>query len=282
MIINADDFGQTEGINGAVECAHKEGVLTSATIMANMPAAEDAIEIAKKLPELGVGVHLNLLEGKPVSGDDCVKVLTNSEGEFNFSPAKLAAAGMICRKCAGAIEAECDAQICRVLESGIQPTHLDSHKHVHSFPSIFRIVCRLAERFGIGAIRYTFEPGWASRKPWPGPAPKGRRNAFQIRLMARINRLQNPGFFRNEVLLGIAHTGKIDAEFFKAVAKCNKRYRVIEIMTHPGISAGLDPERTRLIEHRQRELEALCSKETKEVLKERFKLVHYGQLQQRD
>ncbi len=71
IIINADDFGLCDGVNEAVAQAHSDGILTSATIMVNMPAAEKAVKIAKKLPSLGIGVHLNLTEGRPISKDSC-------------------------------------------------------------------------------------------------------------------------------------------------------------------------------------------------------------------
>jgi len=88
IIINADDFGLCDRVNKAVAQAHTDGVLTSATIMANMPAAGEAVKTAKKLPDLSVGVHLNLSEGRAVSKDSCIDCLLNVDGCFAFSPFK--------------------------------------------------------------------------------------------------------------------------------------------------------------------------------------------------
>jgi len=85
VIINADDFGLCDGVNKAVAQAHTDGVLTSATIMANMPAADEAVKIAKKLPNLGVGVHLNLTEGRPLSKDTSIGRLLDTDGQFASS-----------------------------------------------------------------------------------------------------------------------------------------------------------------------------------------------------
>jgi len=98
--------------------------------------------------------------------------------------------------------------------------------------------------------------------------------------MAKINRMQNQDFLKNDAFLGIAHTGKIDVNFFKAVALYNSvRHRRTEVMTHPGFVDGLDADKTRLLHQRKVELDALCSEKTKQFFKDAgIKLVHYGQL----
>jgi len=278
IIINADDFGLSDGINKAVAQAHTDGVLTSATIMTNMPAAEEAIKIAKKLPTLGVGVHLNLTEGSPLSKEADVRPLLNGSGKFACSPAKLAFFSLAGLKRRNAIRTELAAQIQSVVDKGLKPTHLDSHKHIHSFPIIFSIVCELARRFDIPAIRWPFEPKELSRMPWPLPSQGGRKRAKLIRTMAKINYVQNSAFLKTDALLGIAHTGRIDVSFFRAVALYNSA-PTAEVMTHPGLTDGLDPAKTRLGQQRKVELQALCSEKTKQYFKNAgIKLVHYGQL----
>jgi chitin disaccharide deacetylase len=278
LIINADDFGLCRGVNKGIAEAHATGVLTSATLMANMPAAEEAVEIAHKLSHLGVGVHLNLTEGKPLSQDSNVNQLLDEAGNFAFKAGKLALVSLVSAKVRSAVETELAAQIQWVIERAIMPTHLDSHKHIHSFPLIFKIVCRLAKRFGIPAIRYTYEPGQICRPPWPATDQDGKKRAASLRLMAKINRWQNPTFFKTDALLGVAHTGNINIDFFKAVSLYNTA-SIAEIMTHPGYTDGLDAGTTRLVKQRQIELEALCSEKTKRYFKEAgIKLVHYGQL----
>ena len=278
IIINADDFGLCDGVNRAVVQAHTQGILTSATIMANMPAAPQAIELARQLPTLGVGVHLNLSEGKPVSKDPSVNCLLDTDGQFAYSPLRLSILSVAKRKIRNAIATELAAQIQWVINNGLKPTHLDSHKHIHNFPAIFPVVCELAKNFRIAAIRWPFEPKEVSRKPWPPPSEGGRKRAAIIRVMAKINRRQNPSFFKTQAVLGIAHTGRINIDFLKAAVIYNFA-ETVEIITHPGFIDGLDPTKTRLVQQRKMELDALCDKKIKEYFKEAVvKLVHYGQI----
>ena len=278
VIVNADDFGLCEGVNRAIVEAHTNGVLTSATIMANMPAAEEAVEIAGRLPNLGVGVHLNLTEGQPVSKTDDVRLLLNTDGQFGCSIGKLSLFSLISPKFRKAIKTELAAQVQWVVDRGIKPTHLDSHKHIHSFPVIYPIVCGLAKRFGIAAIRWPFEPKAVSAMPWPLLSEGGRERSRLVRIMARINRLQNSNFLKNDVFLGVAHTGKIDVSFFRAVALYNSA-AVAEIMAHPGFVEGMENVRTRLVQQRRVELDALCSEKAKQYIRDAgIKLVHYGQI----
>jgi predicted glycoside hydrolase/deacetylase ChbG (UPF0249 family) len=265
-------------VNRAVAQAHTDGVLTSATIMANMPAAEEAVDIAGKLPTLGVGVHLNLTEGAPLTQEAGLRPLLGADGKFDCSAAKLAffsLAGPSSRK---AVRAELAAQIQWVIDHGLKPTHLDSHKHFHTFPALFSIVCQLARRFQIAAIRFALEPKEVSAVPWPLPGEGGRKKARNIRAMATVNRVQNGDFLKTKAFLGIAHTGKIDVNFFRAVALYNSA-STAEVMTHPGFVDGLDRENTTLLNQRRAELDALCSERTKQYFKEAgIKLVHFGQL----
>jgi len=278
IIINADDFGLCSGINKAVAQAHTDGVLTSATIMANMPAAGEAVKIAKTLPDLGVGVHLNLFEGRAVSKESCVDCLLDADRRFTFSPFKLSILSMGMHKIRKAIRTELSAQIQWVIDRGLVPTHLDSHKHIHSFPAIFPMVCELAGRFKIAAVRLTFEPKELSRMPWPLTSEEGRKRAGKVRLMAKINRMQNSSFLKTNALLGIAHMGRIDVNFFKAVTLYSSA-ATSEVMTHPGLADGAETGENKPLHQRKIELEALCSKRTKQYFRDaQIKLVHYGQL----
>jgi hopanoid biosynthesis associated protein HpnK len=278
LIINADDFGLCESVNKGIVEAHTRGVLTSATIMVNMPAAKQAIELARKWPNLGVGVHLNLTNGIPVCQDAIVKLLLGPDGNFSLSSGKLSIASLITVKVRAAIETELAAQIQWVIDNGLKPTHLDSHKHIHAFPLIFKIVCRLARRFGIPAIRCTYEPKQICRPPWPVTGRESRKRAAIVRIMAKINCWQNRSFFKTDALLGVAHTGNINVNFFRAVSLYNT-VSTAEVMTHPGYIYDLDTTKTRLVKQREVELEALCSEKTKQYLEEAgIKLVHYGRL----
>ena len=278
LIINADDFGLCESVNKGIVETHTKGVLTSTTIMANMPAAEQAVELAKNLPALGLGVHLNLTAGKPLCQETAVKLILDSQGYFALSPGKLALASLITRKVRTAIETELALQIQWLIDKGIKPTHLDSHKHIHCFPSIFPIVCRLAKRFSIPAIRYAGEPTYVSQLPWPLTDRESRKRASLVRTMSKINRWQNPAFFKTDALLGVNHVGKINTVFMRAVSMYNTA-STAEVMTHPGYTYDLDAAKTHLVKEREIEIEALCSEKTKRFFNEaNIKLIHYGQL----
>jgi hopanoid biosynthesis associated protein HpnK len=278
IIINADDFGLCDGVNEAVAQSHSDGILTSATIMVNMPASEDAVNIAKQMPTLGVGVHLNLTEGRPVSKESCVERLIDADGQFACSPIKLSLLSMAGHKIREVIRTELAAQIQWLIDRGLKPTHLDSHEHIHAIPALFSIVYQLAGRFGIRAVRWPFEPEELSRTPWPLTNEEGRVRALKVRILARINKVQNKDFLKNDILFGLAHTGKIDVNFFKAIALYNSA-ATAEIMTHPRFTDSSEQDESRLQHHRRIELEALCSDKTKRYFKDaKIRLVHYGQL----
>jgi chitin disaccharide deacetylase len=278
LIINADDFGLCESINKGIVEAHTKGVLTSTTLMANMPFADHAVELTKSTPTLGLGVHLNLTAGKPLCKDSSVKLILDSQGCFALSPGKLALASLITGKVRTAIETELACQIQWLIDKGIKPTHLDSHKHIHAFAIIFPIICRLAKRFNIPAIRYAYEPKQVSQLPWPLTDQESRKRASFVRTMAKINHWQNSSFFKTDCLLGINHVGRINTVFLRAVSLYNN-VPTAEVMTHPGYTYDLDATQTRLFKQREIELEALCSEKTKQSFKEAgIKLINYGQL----
>lgn len=274
LIINADDFGLSANVNAAIAQSHSQGVLTSATLMANMPGAEDAVRMTKQMRGLGVGVHLNLIEGKPISKEKLVRCLLNEEGEFAFTPARLAMMSLTSSKVRLAIQIEMASQLQWVIDHNIRPTHIDSHKHVHSFPLIYPTVCGLAKLFDIEAVRWTYEPVAVSNLPWPLPSEGGKKKANLIRKMARINRIQSSKLLKTDGLLGIAHCGKISLNYIKDLCLYNP-LAVAELMTHPGLGEDKNP-----VMQRQMEFETLCSDKAKEYLaKAKIKLVHYGQLQ---
>lgn len=152
VIINADDFGLTRSINRGIIEAHKSGIVTSASIMANMPAFQDAVSLAMQNVSLGVGVHLNIVRGKPILPASKISALIDKRGYFyNFHTVlrKL----FLGRFNLDDIRKEFRAQIGAVIDSGLTPTHLDTEKHIHSFPQIAGILINLAKEFKIFKIR---------------------------------------------------------------------------------------------------------------------------------
>ena len=157
LIVNADDLGWTEGVNRGIAEAFRNGIVTSASMLANGTAFAGGSEVARHAPGLGLGVHLNLSDGSPVADREAVTSLLNENGEFSGGPESLylkqVRGGLMLRE----VEVEWDAQIEKVRDAGIEPTHLDGHKHVHMLPGLFEIALRLAKRHSIGAIRIALE-----------------------------------------------------------------------------------------------------------------------------
>lgn len=152
IIVNADDLGLAEGINEAVIRAHREGILTSASLMANGPAFGHAVRLAKDNPALGIGVHLNVVRGAPLLPAARLSAVTGPEGKFGGA-ARLVAQLALGRIDPAALADELAAQIDRVVSSGIAPTHLDTEKHVHALPPVFRAAVEAGKRFGITRVR---------------------------------------------------------------------------------------------------------------------------------
>ena len=276
MIINADDFGLCEGVNRAVAEAHTQGVLTSATIMANMPAVDEAVEIAKKTPSLGVGVHLNATEGRPISPGSKIEAIVGEDGKFKCSAYTLAIKSLLDKKVLKALEIELAAQIETVIGKGIKPTHLDSHKHFHCFGPVYKIVCSLAERFSIPAVRWPWEPATVCYGDWQKVKFGDRMRAFLLRQLTMSCQKIDSRFIKNDIFFGVLHTGRIDDKFWAEVCK-TQFAGVAEVMTHPGYTQGLTG--TRLVEQRQVELKWLCEPTTRQLIEQAgIELVHYGNI----
>ncbi len=275
LIINADDFGLCQGVNQAVLKAHTDGILTSATIMTNFPHAQDAVKIAKDHPKLGTGLHINLLEG-PALTKNPDSPLTDSQNNFKLTPASLVKTALLNIKAKKAIENEITAQLQWLLEKGIKPSHIDSHKHIHTFPLIYSIVNKIASKYQINAIRYPYEPArLLNSNIWPSVTPQDKKRAKTVSILARINRIQSSTFIKNQFLIGLAHTGKIDRTFLYTLADENFS-GITELMTHPGYDTGLDIVKTRLIEERQIELKALTDPDIiRKFQLKNIKLINY-------
>src|SRR2546427_10055734 len=142
LIVNGDDFGLTSGVNAGILHAHERGILTSASVFANAPATEEALELARRTVTLGVGCHLTLVDGAPLLPPSQVPSLA-PDGLFRATWWAFISAMVGRRVALREIERELTAQIDRVTSAGVRPTHLDSHKHVHAYPPAFETVSRL-------------------------------------------------------------------------------------------------------------------------------------------
>ncbi len=285
LIVNADDLGWTEGVNRGIAEAHRRGIVTSATLLANGPAFASAVELARGEPRLGVGVHLNLSTGAPLLPRWDVPSLVNEQGLFPGGPANL-----LLRRWRGLlnlaeVESEWEAQINRVRNAGIVPTHLDGHKHVHMLPGLFEVAARLARRHDIRAMRIAIENATlraclASRNGMFSPLIA--RQSLQARAIGFLA-MDAPSLFRRAGLVspdsfcGISHTGALTALGLASLLN-NLPEGVTELMTHPGYSdSALRGSPTRLQTSRPSEVERLTDSALRNLIAKRgIRLVNYG------
>jgi len=159
LIVNADDFGLDTSTNHAIIRAHREGILTSASLMLNEPGFEEAVALARENPRLGVGLHLTLLCGHSTLSRERIPDLVNESNEFDFNPARVGVRYFLKRReLVAQLRAEILAQFEKFRAIGLPLDHVDSHHHLHAHPVIFRILIQSAEELGITHLRLTSEP----------------------------------------------------------------------------------------------------------------------------
>jgi predicted glycoside hydrolase/deacetylase ChbG (UPF0249 family) len=263
IILNADDFGLTHGINRAIGELHSAGVLTSATLMANGAAFDDAVEIARAHPALGVGCHIVLTDGAPVSPPGSIRSLIGADG-INFRPSLVdfVQALLLGRINEEEVAREALAQIEKLQGAGIHPTHIDTHKHTHLFPSIARPLLQVAEHCGIRAIRNPFEPEWSLALNHGGRA---RRLAVRLVGLLRPRfeahaRIRDRRVLTTDGTVAISATGQLNAATLGEILRALPLSGIYELCCHPGYNDGeLDRVATRLRAHREVEREALLA-----------------------
>lgn len=284
LIVNADDFGFTCGVNDGIVRAFKEGILTSTTLMANGDAFTHAVELAKANPELGVGCHLAAVGGKAVFRDG--GNLASTDGLLPKTLSQLIiqlARGKVQSR---DIEREFAAQVERICATGIRPTHLDTHKHTAVHPAVMRVMAKVASDFGIRCVRFPFEKMNGSQK---GNAALVRRKTYlkqrfvalattatarRFKHLIQQHNLKMPDFF-----CGVALTGLLDSEAISNVIH-SLGDGTTELMCHAGLYTDeLEHGATRLKRERQQEFEALIDKQVKNRIEAQgVKLISYAEL----
>ncbi|CAN5835458.1 hypothetical protein BH11GEM1_BH11GEM1_06610 [soil metagenome] len=255
LVTNADDFGFAPGVNRGIVEAHEAGTLSSASMMVNTPAFAAAAALAReRVPTLGVGLHLNLLAGHPLSA---VPTLTNRHDGLFHSLGTLARHALTGRVSASDVRRECDAQLGALAAQGIRITHLDSHRHTHALPGVLPAVLASARAAGVHIVRRpldkpTLRDAVASAKMLVLHAA-WRSALFGVAAEDRAAVTHAPGF------RGIALQGAPDVQARLLALLDHLPHGATEIMMHPGyddaILASLDPYRS----ERERDVAALCS-----------------------
>ena len=287
LIINADDFGLTSGINRAVMDAHFGGVVTSTTLMANAPAFAEASHLPAQAPRLGVGCHVVLLDGSPLLPPQQIKSLVNprSNGErLSESLGSFAARAFAGSLDPREIESEATAQIRKVQSAGMAVTHVDTHKHAHVFPLVWRALLRSAQACGIRALRNPFVPRHALRLSDIIRRPdlwKRELEVFFLRSVAHGFRraVRDAGMITTDGCLGIVETGALDLPLFQKVVSCIPE-GTWEFVCHPGYyDQDLDHVGTRLRQSRALELQVLTSSQAREAIdRQGIELISYREL----
>lgn len=288
LILNADDFGLTPGINRAIGELHSAGVLTSTTLMANGPAFSDAVAVARAHPTLGVGCHIVLTDGTPVSPPETISSLLGpqvpGQAGRTFRPALLDFLQALFR---GRIRAEdvyreALAQIEKLQRAGIPITHLDTHKHTHLFPAIARPLLQVAERTSIRAIRNPFEPSWSLAL---NHGSRTRRLAVKLigRLRPRFaaySQIRDARILTTGGTVAISATGQLDAATLAQLLCALPTTGTYELCCHPGYNdRDLDRVATRLRAHRDAERQALLTEIPHSLTQPNAPtLIHYGAL----
>ena len=260
LVLNADDFGSTDAANAAVVRAHREGVLTSASVMVGEPAFPAAVRLAGDCPGLGVGLHVAVTDARPTLPASDVPHLVDLDGRFAPSPASAGPRWYFQRACREEIQREVAAQFARLVSAGVSPDHVDGHQHAHLHPIVWREVVRGCVARGVRWVRV----------PWEEPRSRGgplravrlgewvflRAMALWCRRDARRNGLRYAGS-----VYGHLRTGDMRVEY---VARLLGELRggVVEIYFHPGTAhagwlpggpAGMDTDLDALLGARVRE-----------------------------
>lgn len=239
FILNADDFGMSEAFNRAVLEAYSSEILKSASLVANGDAFDEACErVIPVCPDLGVGIHLNIIEGKSLCSD--LDKLTDENGNFNNSYVQLLLKSLNYKDniFMEQLEREFRAQIEKVKER-VEVTHIDSHVHTHSIPRIFELVCRLAKEYGIKQIRTQYEKPYIIPDVFKHLTIKYPINLIKVILLNTFTLINETnvkkfGLNTNDYLIGVSYTSMMNSLAISYGLMAIKYDRVVaEALIHP-------------------------------------------------
>jgi hopanoid biosynthesis associated protein HpnK len=283
LILNADDFGMTRGVNEGIVRSHREGILTSTTLMATGAAFDDAVAAAKATPTLGVGCHLVLTGGVAISPPKEIPSLVDSDGRLPRTLGDFLKRLTFGKIRAREVEIELRAQIEKIRGAGIEPTHCDTHKHTHAHPAVMEVLAGLLREMRIPRVRMPVEDlgdAWSSSQGLPG-IPKRLASAAAVRVVAGgfRNTVRRYGLHTPDRFLGLAATGELGPGLLRRLLD-RVQEGSTEIMVHPGVrDAELERSGSRLQVERQHEMDGLLAPEVRRaVYQQGFRLITYREL----
>jgi hopanoid biosynthesis associated protein HpnK len=256
LIVTADDFGAAREVNDAVERAHREGILSAASLMVAAPAATDAVARARTMPRLGVGLHVVLAEGRSVLPPAEIPALVDADGFFRndmvWPSVKMAFLPAVRRQ----VGAEIEAQFKAFAESGLKLDHVDAHKHFHLHPTVAGLILEIGRRYGMTAMRLPYEPLDTLRQVEPHAGGGGVPRVWAKRLRRRVTA---EGMWSPDRTFGLCWSGAMIASRLGGLI-ANLPEGVTEIYLHPatGSYVGSTPG--------YRYAEELAALQSKEVI----------------
>jgi chitin disaccharide deacetylase len=267
VIFTADDFGLSDALNGAVALAHRQGVLGCASLMAAGPRTREAVNLARELPGLCLGVHLTLIQGRAVLPPAHLPHLVNPRGFFPHDPVATGWRYFFRPHLLGEIRRELAAQIETILRAGLPIWHLNGHVNLHLHPRIFPVVADLARKYGIPAVRLAREDWRTTLSLAPvHPLPKIAQGLIFDLLCRRAEKVARAmGLIFNDQVFGLLNDGRMTFDYLAGLAP-KLQPGITEIYCHPGLYA--DPELKRWAPgyQRQGELAALLEPRLKDAL----------------
>ena len=215
LIVNADDFGRSPSINAAVIRAHREGILTTASLMVNEPSCAEAVALARENPQLGVGLHIALLHGCSALPPEKIPGLVNAHGEFSNNPVAAGMKFFFQRELRAQIEAEVAEQFVRFRATGLKLDHVNGHLHIHLHPVVLEILMRRADEWGITHFRFTRDPFWLNARLASGSWLYRASHAMIYRLLSARARgaLEQRGIKFTSQVFGLLQNARVDAAY---------------------------------------------------------------------
>ena len=268
VIINADDFGRSRGINAAVIQAHREGILTTASLMMNEEASAEAVALAKESPRLGIGLHLTLLCGHSALSADRIARLVNGSREFPNGPVAAGWKYFFNRSLRTQLAAEMAAQFEKFRATGLPLDHVNGHLHLHLHPVVFSILMENAEAWGIGRIRVVRDPFWLNTRLAGGRWFYRARHALIYSILSRraLRRLESGRIRHTRFVFGLLQDGRVDEGYLVQLLE-RLPAGDSELYSHP----SLDQFR--------HELDALVSPRVRTVVRQQgIQLIRYQDL----
>ena len=226
LIVTADDFGLHPGVNAAVERAHRDGILTAASLMVGAPAARDAIARARASPGLRVGLHLVLADGTSVLPPRAIPDLVGADGRFGARMARDGARLFCLPRVRRQFALEIRAQFEAFAATGLPLDHVNAHKHFHLHPTVLSLILAIGREFGLQSVRLPRETG---------PPPPWWLRPWLTLLEARLDAA---GIVHNDYVIGIRQSGQFDEAALLGALCSLPTSGIGELYLHPALASG--------------------------------------------